>query len=679
MKSVTVKGYYQLLERLFQQDKRVNSFVLGDVFDQDEGNLNYTTVILQPIDIRPILVNGQIVMNEYRVSLLCLGLRLKDKSNTQDVLSETANILTDSLTRLLQADEYFNLQIDIQENNIQLENLYVKGNDLALGHSMTFSFQAPYFLDNCDFDFDALSSAPTTTCEAVLVQNSDGTYSVEVASGGSLILSDVTIENQDGQTASFPYSGSMYTNFTGGSSSVSFSVLSSTGGTLYALTTGDTSVISIQDSNVSNSDLSYSEDVVSQEDLILPDVKVFNSAGSVLSWGAFPAAVAITAPDFAFTNTDGVLILNNQIHPVNGRYVIPNFDIINQDGQSANTPYSGSVYVNFTGDSAQSDIENTAGQSLSSVTIGAGSTATTVIGDSLVQNSNGSYQVNVPATSGHTLPDINILDGDGNALQTYPSATAYTISNFNIVNQDGQSASSIVYSGTVHTNFTGSTGSSEPTALIYQRPKWRGQTTSYATGDIGWQYQSGATKYTPTGNTVQTLDFNSSDPFYTVTENNIFGSNYRFTDMDGNAPNDGLIQFSTSHWLTGGTKWCVIDHLTGLLWFQPNIGTSMTNWDSYVSSGHSFSWSGITDWRLISIDDFYSVLNVNSVYYASGNIFKRDDYSGGADTSVIFSNTYLQSSTQNFYGTSAFDIRRAAKTTSYNSTYGAYVCKEYLF
>jgi hypothetical protein len=276
-----------------------------------------------------------------------------------------------------------------------------------------------------------------------------------------------------------------------------------------------------------------------------------------------------------------------------------------------------------------------------------------------------------------TLTPSLILDTSGNTVAKLAPDGTYTIADFTIINQDGQSALSVNYSGTVYTDFSG--GSSPSVSLVYQRPTWRGQETSYEDGDAGWQYQSGTTKYTPTGNTVQTIDYNSIDPFYTLTEDNIFGSKFRFTDMDGNEPSDGMVGFPTAHWTTGGTQWCVIDHLTGLLWFQPNIGTSMRDWGSYVSSGHSFTWSGITDWRLIGINDFTSVLNFNSGYFSSGNIFKRDDYSGGADTSVIFGDTYLQSSTQNFYGTSAFDVSRAEKTTSYNSTYGAYVCKDYLF
>ena len=554
-KTVTLKGYYQLFEKLFQEDERVRSFELGDVFDKDEGDLDYTTVILQPIDIKPIIGNGQIIMNEYRISLLCLGLRLKDKSNTKDVLSETANILVDTLTRLLQADEYFNLQIDINDNSVQLESLYVKGNDLALGHSMTLSFQAPYLLDNCDFDFDALSSDSGGVCEASLVQNSDGSYSVTIPSGGSYELPNITWVN------------------------------------------------------------SLSEDLSSYLPVIYQP--------------------SMVASDITITNT--------------------------LTTQSYSVPLSGSIGVSFSGEDVNYRVLNTVFTELSDEDVPAGTSDFYVVQDSevrLYSNPANEYVVQsifVPAEASQILK----------------------IPYFDIVNQDGQTATSVSYSGTVHTDFSVATQTAE---IYYQRPSQIGQQASYADGDSQWHIENGSYTYTgATGSTfiIPQLDYASTESDIRATyygdsadgtdsiaptrlvKKNAFGNKYRFTDDQGN-PSDGTdndewrhVDFK-GHSFTGAENNYIIDHITGLGYYIDEIadgaivhlntsyaeGQSWGDWVDFIHNDLG-TLAGYDDFRMVSMAEVDNTFfAANSLGQQWGYFFLKNTHSSDVDLYVMSSDSY---------------------------------------
>jgi hypothetical protein len=79
--------------------------------------------------------------------------------------------------------------------------------------------------------------------------------------------------------------------------------------TLYSGTVTSNLAVTIQDANVTNSDFSYSSDVVAEGSLTLPDVviNVKNSLGTTLNTATSPSVldVDIESPDITFTDSDG--------------------------------------------------------------------------------------------------------------------------------------------------------------------------------------------------------------------------------------------------------------------------------------------------------------------------------------------------------------------------------------
>jgi head-tail adaptor len=212
------------------------------------------------------------------------------------------------------------------------------------------------------------------------------------------------------------------------------------------------------------------------------------------------------------------------------------------------------------------------------------------------------------------------------------------------------------------------------TGIVYQRPQWGGQITSYADGDVGYSAANGAYNYNETGDVSACLDYTALDPFYTLKFNNAFGNKYRFTTDNGTPASDGKADFILSDFSTATETYYVIDHLTGLGYMQGKVGVTI-NWASAMAACNAYS-NTYTGWRAISDGEINSVINDNTFYYGSGNIFKRDVMITTLETQMWLGNTDLIVSTNNaFRFNNSGDIARASKTSTGN--YGVYVVRNH--
>ena len=212
------------------------------------------------------------------------------------------------------------------------------------------------------------------------------------------------------------------------------------------------------------------------------------------------------------------------------------------------------------------------------------------------------------------------------------------------------------------------------TGIVYQRPQWGGQITSYADGDVGYSAANGAYNYNETGDVSACLDYTALAPFYTLKFNNAFGNKYRFTTDDGTPASDGKADFILSDFSTATETYYVIDHLTGLGYMQGKVGVTI-NWASAMAACNAYS-NTYTGWRAISDGEINSVSNDNTPYYSSGNIFRRDVMTTGNEIQMWLGNTDLMVSTNNaFRFNNSGDIARASKTSTTN--YGVYIVRNH--
>jgi len=495
----------------------------------------------------------------------------------------------------------------------------------------------------------------------VFVQNSDGSFSTGYTENGTFIFPDST-----GNT--YNTFGELLTGFT--------------------IPAGVSAQTIIGDSLIQNSNSSYQVLVPATSGHTIPNSLVVNEIGQLLT--TVSATETYTVPTINLEDE-----LGNNIGEILAGFTTWTIDSSEISNSASELLSSLPATRGFrVGDSL---IDNTAAQTLISLPATSGFT----VGDSLIENTDGSYSILVPATLGHTVPDGNLLNSTGgtvflsdfdidlkagvnNQIGNYrllnsedavirtapiPTDRLFYIDNFDIINTDGQSATSVVYSGTVHTSFSDSGGG----GILYKRPYINGQEISYTVGDSGWHLANGTYDYALTGTTIQNYDYSVSNSFYKLKENNVYGNKVRFSTDNGDKPVDGLAGFITNSF-SSSTNYYVIDHLTGLGWLRIKVGYNQS-WANGIATANAFSWSGYTDWRMPSRDELSSVIYYGSSYYASGNIFNIDNtFASGTDTTIWTSDTDGIVSTNNgTYINSSNDRSKRAKTSP--ALYGTYICR----
>lgn len=671
MAEITNKGIYQLIERAAQAELWINDIRYSDFWLAETKDNTYPVLI---VDITGGSYTNYPRRKSFNCVLTLLDQRREDNQNFGDALASTRNVLEDICVRLMSSpyssDYGVRFLSEPSSESIKWEG---SSNDRTIGTQMSFEISVPSSICATDLPLTVGSAAvpcdcPEPVCDSVIsnVFAQGGTLitSASTQAGGvfSTTLSDLVISNNSPlQLLSVSKVLNNYflpdiewqnSNGTDISSflPVYYEELMQAPDITISNINGDQSFTVALSGSIG---LDFSSVTVTSTS----NIKVQNSAEtSLYSAPNFPcgSAATITVGDSLtrlYTDDTRAIIISGFSTPATDSVLldIPYFNIINQDGQSASTvSWSGNVYTNFTSEDAQSEIVNTAGQSLSSVTVAAGATATTVISDSLISNSNSSYQVSLPATSAFTIEDLTVI------------------------NQDGQSASGIVYSGTVYTSFSGGGGG----GLVYNRPDWMGQTTSFTTGDVGYHVSAGTYNYQSTGSTLQKLDWSIANPFFALTELNEFGTYFRFTDDQGDEADDGEFDF-VDNWAVNrpsATPYYIIDHLTGLAWIQIKVGMSQ-NWATAQSTAFSYSYSGYTGFRMPSIAEVTSVLRSGSVWYLGNNLFYRNSsFVSGSEIYMWLSDTDETISTGNaFRIQNGKDIVRAGKTST--SNYATYIVR----
>jgi hypothetical protein len=225
------------------------------------------------------------------------------------------------------------------------------------------------------------------------------------------------------------------------------------------------------------------------------------------------------------------------------------------------------------------------------------------IGDSNIQNTDGTYNTNVKATENLTLPDSQI---NVNGVDEGDVVSVKTI-DINIV--DSVSAPVIPTSvGLVGNTLTIEVPSGvTPSGVAFDFPYLQ-QYTSYRTGDEGDRVQAGWNAITNPANpkVVAQLDTTlGANMYFRLKDDLVVGgvsSKIRYVDVLG----------GQTFAATNNRNLVCIDKLTGLMFTRTDLGSSV-NWNTNIDTAltHSIVVDGVTydDWYLISMPEVVKIFN----------------------------------------------------------------------
>jgi hypothetical protein len=211
----TYNQVVQLLSDIATNHYQIHSFVDGDLWEVMESN-QAAHKKFPLLWVRPLSANLEFPFETVRMGIAVMDLVNTDESNENEVLSDTLTILSD-IKSILDTPSYANTFI--VSKSASLTPFTERFSAKVTGWAMELDVKIQWLGDRCAIP---ISSAPTVNnlCKPVLVydqngnllatvpsggtytdstvgadatvRNTDSTYSVQVASGGTLILADTT-------------------------------------------------------------------------------------------------------------------------------------------------------------------------------------------------------------------------------------------------------------------------------------------------------------------------------------------------------------------------------------------------------------------------------------------------------------------------------------------------------
>ena len=222
---------------------------------------------------------------KFRIYMLGQVATLKEKTtttlgedNTNEVKSNMRQNCLDLLSYLLQQTNYPEITTD---KNVTLTSFVGRTNDKLTGWYFDLNVRQAFSFSACVIPMDGIAPPPSTLCGDSLVENSDGTYSVNVASGGTLILPDVVNIDSDGTPTPTPAQTPFICSATPCEDGV-VTIEDENNTVLHVVNVASGGAVTeeIADSNVANSDFTYNASIFAEGNLILPDITHTQTDGS---------------------------------------------------------------------------------------------------------------------------------------------------------------------------------------------------------------------------------------------------------------------------------------------------------------------------------------------------------------------------------------------------------------
>ncbi len=186
----SLNQFISLLNSLASAHEQIKTFGEGDVWEIGASEaVQYPLMwaVPQPSSTAQKLLN-------MKFSIIFADILDTDKSNEQDVLSDTMQMALDILAQLNDPDYADNFILD---PNASLTPFTEKFDDDVAGWKADINIKINFLSDRCAVPSTIVPSVSSPFAAPVIVRNSDGSYSVSFDAGGTGIIPDSVIKNSD--------------------------------------------------------------------------------------------------------------------------------------------------------------------------------------------------------------------------------------------------------------------------------------------------------------------------------------------------------------------------------------------------------------------------------------------------------------------------------------------------
>ncbi len=482
----------------------------------------------------------------------------EDKTSFQkEVISDSEKCAEDIINDITNGFNIFTWAKGTTVLSASTQAIEEETKNVLAGVLLSIGIQVPYEYDACDLPLTPVVTPPGGDCLPATYINSDGSFTVEIPAGNTYTSANITVTQADGSTDSEPSNVNVTCTFP------SLTLKNSNDTTVGSVSSypvdGEVDVI---DTPVTNSDSSTSLVAPSGEDFVTPDINLTEVDGATTIYPSLKDLVCTWA-NIRVNNTAGTGLLPINSYPVGGVAVLQDVLVAvkNSEGTTieANVDYEHNDVIEL----SDAEVEDSAGTSF----------------DRPICSS-----ILLPNTTVNSVVVVGNLMTINTPTASVPSGICYqpTHPSFN---------ESFVADDSWDSFLDGDYDRTPPTY-----PEFFAMLDSSATqADVRGTPATGTSS---TDNVAPTM----------LSENNAFGTRFRYTDDAGN-PSDASVGSNlwahvdwNNHSWTGATSYYVIDHLTGwgyTVKYEDDGGkvnldvgaNSWAQWIAYINGTH-YSMTG---------------------------------------------------------------------------------------
>lgn len=182
-------SYNEILSvfKRFSDGHRFRPRFLSSEFLEQFQNEATEDIVFPVIFIEPVAGDTLVNVDVTEVNVFCVDRLRKDRKNTNDVVSDTKQILSQDLTRWLEEGQ----------QDIEIERTYpcTPVNNYLLDYTAGWSMRVRIHNERisiCEVPFDGVEPEPPT-CDPATVENTEGTELGQAPSGGVFVVDDSTL------------------------------------------------------------------------------------------------------------------------------------------------------------------------------------------------------------------------------------------------------------------------------------------------------------------------------------------------------------------------------------------------------------------------------------------------------------------------------------------------------
>jgi hypothetical protein len=159
----------------------------GGEFREQMPNFSTKDEKYPVVFVEPVSDLEDLNTNQFSINVYCVDIIQKDRANLNSIVSDCQLILKDMYV-------YYTNDMDLQLDVVGTSTMTPVNNfdsDYVAGWVMSITFEVATY-GPCEIPMEPITPEPPVECQDGSVENSNGSYTATVPSGGLLILPDTT-------------------------------------------------------------------------------------------------------------------------------------------------------------------------------------------------------------------------------------------------------------------------------------------------------------------------------------------------------------------------------------------------------------------------------------------------------------------------------------------------------